>query len=279
MNKNVINIIKCNKPNICFIGDVHGELNALQGLMKKTGFTDTVYIICGDVGIGFHNKEYYSQTFNKLTKTASKFNCEFIFVRGNHDSKKWFDKQAINRKCFKTIPDYSVVQTPTHNILCVGGGTSIDRTYRKEEFRMSALKYSLYHGCSLNEAEKRCPQIYWEDESCYYDSEQLSQLKLNNIQIDIVCTHTCPSFCGSRTKDSIKFWLEKDPNLEHDLDEERTIMDDIYKKLKEDGHLVSKWVYGHFHYHCNEHIDDTDFIMLDMCRYGNFDIYDIPNEI
>ena len=173
--KKLIDIFNVDKPNICFVGDIHGEFNSLQGLMKKTNFKDTAYIVCGDIGFGFNKKEYYSKIFNKLSKTASKLNCEFIFIRGNHDDKKYFDKRLINRKCFKTIPDYSVIQTPNHNILCIGGAISIDRTYRKLVLKENALKYSIYHGCTPNEAEKLCQQVYWDDEPCYYDEDKLSQ--------------------------------------------------------------------------------------------------------
>ena len=159
-SKTLVNIFNIDKPNICFVGDIHGEFNSLQGLMKKTNFKDTAYIVCGDIGFGFCKKEYYSNIFNKLTRTASKLNCEFIFIRGNHDSKEFFDKRLINRKCFKTIPDYSVLQTPSYNILCIGGAISIDRTYRQMVLKENALKYSIHHGCSANEAEKLCKQVY-----------------------------------------------------------------------------------------------------------------------
>ena len=218
-----------------------------------------------------------SKIFNKLSKTASKLNCEFIFIRGNHDDKKYFDKRLINRKCFKTIPDYSVIQTPLYNVLCIGGAISIDRTYRQLVLKENALKYSIYHGCTPNEAEKLCQQVYWDDEPCYYDEEKLSQLKLNNINIDIVCTHTCPSFTKPFGKENIGYWLSKDENLERDIDNEREVMDKVYNKLKTDGHTLDMWFYGHFHYHNVQFVDKTKFVMLDMCRNGNCDIYDVFN--
>lgn len=276
MNDNsVINIFKIDKPKICFIGDIHGDFKSLQGLMKKTGFRDTAYIVCGDVGFGFNKKEYYSQMFNKLTKTASKLNCEFIFIRGNHDDKTYFDKQLIHRKCFKTIPDYSVIQTPTNNILCIGGAISIDRMNRMVIRKQNILKTLCYKKCSESEAEKIVPKIYWEDEPCYYDEEKLSQLKLNNINIDIVCTHTCPSFVKPFGKENISHWLEIDNKLNEDIDNERNVMDSVYNKLKADGHTFDKWFYGHFHYHNVQIVDNVMFVMLDMCRSGNCDIYDV----
>ncbi len=56
MCNKLVNIFKTDKPNVCFIGDIHGEFKSLQGLMKYTGFKDTLYIICGDCGFGFNKK-------------------------------------------------------------------------------------------------------------------------------------------------------------------------------------------------------------------------------
>lgn len=273
--KKLVNIFTVDKPNVCFIGDIHGEFQTLNALMKKGNFHDTAFIVCGDIGLGFEKKEHYTQIFNRLSKTASKMNNEFLFIRGNHDDPKYFSKRLINRKCFKTIPDYSVIETPLHNILCVGGAISIDREYRKKIQERNALQYSYYHSCTMNEAMKRCPQTYWEDEKCYFDKEALSQLKINNINIDIVCTHTCPSFVKPYDKIGIKTWIEQDETLANDIDEERNVMDKIYNTLKHDGHKIYKWFYGHYHYHNSEVFGDTTFIMLDMCRYNKYDVYSL----
>lgn len=275
MCNNLINIFEIDKNYVCFIGDIHGDFSSLGGLMKHTNYKDTAYICCGDIGLGFKDKKEYSQIFNKLSKTASKLNCEFIFIRGNHDSKEYFDKQLIHRKCFKCIPDYSVLKIKNHNILCIGGAISIDRRYRKETYVYNLGNMSFYKKCSLNEAKKLVKPLYWEDEICIYDEDKLSQLKLNNINIDIVCTHTCPSFSKPIGKENIKSWLDYDKELEKDLNTERETMDKIYAKLKSDGHSIEKWLYGHFHFHNSEFINNTNFIMLDMCRNGICDFYDI----
>jgi hypothetical protein len=68
-----------------------------------------------------------------------------------------------------------------------------------------------------------------------------------------------------------------DKDLETDIDNERHIMDNVYKKLKEDGHSLKNWFYGHFHFHSTEYIDGTKFVMLDMFRNGNYDFYDVSD--
>lgn len=269
------NLFKAKRNNVCFIGDIHGEFNALQGLMKHTEFEDTEYIVCGDCGFGFNKSQYYNNVINKLNKTASKYNCEFLFVRGNHDDKSYFDERKINKELFKTLPDYTVVQTEMHNILCVGGGVSIDRTRRIVNTRERALKYLIHHMCSIDTAMDRVSKEYWEDEMPVYDEIALDGIKSQGIEIDIVCSHTCPTFVVSAIKDGIREWIDADSRLENDIINERETMDKVYEKLKNDGHQLKKWFYGHFHYHNSEFINGTHFVMLDMFRNGRFDIYDL----
>lgn len=270
-----LNVIETDKTHICFVGDIHGDFTSLSGFMKQYEFKDTLVILCGDIGFGFEKLQHYTNIFNKITKTAAKYNCEFMMVRGNHDSKSFFDGKVINRKYFKAVPDYTVIKTPIYNILCVGGATSIDRTYRLKVLEKNAAIYSRFHTCSLNEAKKLCQQVYWEDEQPIYDEEALNQLNELGIKIDIVATHTCPSFAKPITKDGIQYWLTYDQKLNEDIDNERKVMDDIYNKLVTDGHPLSKWFYGHYHYHNQEYIDNVHFIMLDMCRDSKLDFYDL----
>ena len=226
----------------------------------------------------FVKKEYKDKVFC-LTTELSNFLVELngkVYFTGNCPS--YFEKRLINRKCFKTIPDYSVIQTPNHNILCVGGAVSVDRTYRFALQESNAAKYAKYHKCSINEAKKLCKQVYWENEKCEYNEKMLNELKLNNIKIDIVCTHTGPSFIKPFDNSNIEYWLLKDETLENETNEERKSIDKIYNKLKEDNHPINYWFYGHFHFHNSEYVGNTKFTMLDMWRNGKFDFYNIPFE-
>jgi len=273
-----MHLIKTDKKNICFVGDMHGNFKSIPYMMKHTGFRDTAYIFCGDIGFGFDKPEYYSQIFNRINRTASKFNCECCFIRGNHDDPSYFDNKKINRKYFKAVSDYTVIQSPTHNILCVGGATSIDRAHRKGVMNENAVRYKIYHGCTLEEAERNTPKFYWPDEAPVYNEDALNEIRDSGIKIDIVATHTSPSFAKPLTKDGIIKWLRVDEGLEEEVDNERKVMDSIYNKLKNDSHPVTKWFYGHYHYHSYEVIDNIEFIMLDMFRNGIFDLYDIKEK-
>lgn len=226
-------------------------------------------------GRKFTKEEYNGKVFCLTTKLSNFLaeNNGKIYFTGN--CPQYFDGKKINRKYFKAIPDYTVIQTPIYNILCIGGATSIDRQYRLEVTKQTALKYAKYHNCSISEAEKLCRQCYWEDESPKYNEEALNELKARDIKVDIVATHTCPSFCKPLTKDGIQYWLQNDPTLEKTVNDERKVMDKVYNKLISDGHPLQKWFYGHYHWHNQEYIDGVQYITLDMYRYGHFDIYDL----
>lgn len=267
--------VKTEHTNLCFVGDIHGDFAGISGMMKKSNMEDTAYIFCGDCGFGFESYEYYNQIFNKVGKTANELNSTCFFVRGNHESKEYYDSKPIDRKRFKTVKDYTVIQTPSHNVLCVGGAISIDRIYRLEANDSYVSQYMRYHKVSKEEAMEKAKKCYWDDEAPVYDEVALSELKENGIEIDIVATHTCPSFAQPLTKNGITEWMRHDSMLDNDTTHERIVMTDIYNKLISDGHPLKKWVYGHFHSHKSEYIGDVNFVMLDMDRNGRMDLLQV----
>lgn len=104
-------------------------------------------------------------------------------VCGNHDDPLFFEEELIDYPYMKTLPDYTIVHTKGHNVLCVGGAVSIDR-----QFRLSQMDYNRILG------KNRLP-LYWGNESFRYDEESLRILDIENIEIDTVVTHSAPDFC------------------------------------------------------------------------------------
>ncbi|MCC8089194.1 MAG: hypothetical protein LIO79_08040 [Rikenellaceae bacterium] len=151
----------------------------------------------------------------------------------------------------KTIPDYSVIQFKNHNILCVGGAVSIDRTLRKQQMDENRIKY------------RTIRESFWENEAAVFNESKLLEL-FANYKIDTVVTHTAPSFCYPTGKRGIESWLNIDKPLEQDLTDERAVMDRIYVWLKEKGHTVMEWFYGHFHDSSIEYISGTKFTLLNI---------------
>ena len=251
--------------HVAVVGDLHGKFNLLKYKIKQEKITNTVIIVAGDCGFGFEKEEYYKQTYNNLKKTLLEQNVCVIFVRGNHDDKKYFDGNRINFKNFIAVPDYSIISINTEsgikNILCVGGGISIDRTYRIENDRTYYKK------------------SYWVDEFPVYEPDSLNEISESGINIDIVVTHTAPDFAPLHDKNGIGSWLLEDVNLSDDLNKERETLTQIYNHIvKKDKHKVKKWFYGHFHeHHFTTSEENVDFIMLDMFieRNNVWDYYPI----
>lgn len=86
-------------------------------------------------------------------------------------------------------------------------------------------------------------------------------------KIDMVITHTAPSFCELISKDGIANWAEWDDKLLADIDDERQTIDKIFNHLKADGHPVSHWYYGHFHRSWTAEIEGILFSMLDIMEF------------
>lgn len=270
-----VNILKTDKPNVCFVGDIHGEFKSIRGLVKKTEFTDTTFVFAGDCGFGFESEAYYVNNFNMLSKVMKQYNDDCVFIRGNHDDPSYYSDGKIRRKHFTTVPDYTVLKTPNHNILCVGGAVSVDRKYRLNSMNVAVIEYARYHNCTVDEAAEKARKCYWKDELPIFDEEALDDLDKSGINIDVVCTHTGPSFVKPLDRGDIQTWLAMDKELGNDLTYERDVMTRIFNRLKKDGHPLEKWFYGHFHMHNSEYIDGVHFVCLDRWRNGTFDIFDL----
>ena len=63
-------------------------------------------------------------------------------------------------------------------------------------------------------------------------------------------------------KACISSWIKYDPDQVSDLDHERSIMDEIYSKVKSSP--VTHWCYGHFHQSWHADSDGILFKMLDI---------------
>lgn len=88
--------------------------------------------------------------------------------------------------------------------------------------------------------------------------------------VDIVITHTAPSFCEILSKDGLAKWTCNDNTLISDIQQEREVMNSLYETLKEHKQHFTHWCYGHFHQSWHSSIDGTLFKMLDI-----MELYDL----
>jgi DNA repair exonuclease SbcCD nuclease subunit len=242
-----------NIQSLVFSGDIHGEFESI--VYKLNNYTQTVLIVCGDIGMGFHKDEYYFTLFRKLNLKLSKTGNHLVMFRGNHDNPDHFDGSFKKYKHLHLIPDYTVVEVAGHaNVLCIGGATSIDRAYR------------IYQ-----EAQGKRKTYWGNAELPVFDEAKLDEINskyTDNIQI--VATHTCPSFAYPTTKQGLGYWLQQDKGLNQTLDDERNTIDEIFSKLRENQHNITDWYYGHFHEHKLERHFDINFRLCDCGEINEY---------
>lgn len=233
-------------------GDIHGDFRTLVfKLCIQYGCTDTLLIVAGDCGFGFERPGYYELVYKDVAGRLENANNWIVFVRGNHDDPAYFSEERINHTRWKTVPDYSVISAVGHNLLCIGGATSIDRYKR---MKLNAR----YHIKDVS--------YYWPDEAPVFRPDELESIP-EGLMIDTIVTHTAPSFCEPNTHVGLESWAEWDPALLEDVSAERETMDRIFHHIKDFGHPIRKWFYGHFHQSWNGIIDGTLFSMLNIMEF------------
>ena len=107
-------------------------------------------------------------------------------------------------------------------------------------------------------------QYYWPNEAARYDAEMLDAIRDAGLKVDVVVTHTAPSFCEFQSKQGLATWSQEDPTLLDECEEERAAMDKILAHLKRDEHPLERWYYGHFHNSWHSEIDGVWYKMLDI---------------
>ena len=217
---------------ILMLGDIHRNFANLSYQVKTMNLTDCSIIQVGDFGAGYLPGRDI-EILEDLNRFLSKYNVTVYAIRGNHDDPFFFKGNHIWSH-LKLMPDYSQVEIDGHNILLVGGATSIDRKGSLAKMQVSA-------SVGVNQP------LYWYDEVFVLDEEKLKDIK----GVDIVVTHTAPEWCfpDNRTGfgDLILNFSEYDDDLLEDLKNERDLVTKMFKILKDNGNHIQKHFYGHFH--------------------------------
>lgn len=236
-----------------FIGDIHGGFETMTwDILTRQELSHTLIIVCGDIGMGFNKDEYYNALFEKLNKKLRKAGNLVAMFRGNHDNPVYFNQPELTQvnkfSNIKLIPDYSILRTVEGHILCIGGARSVDKYMRLTD------------------------KSWWADEMVTEMPEDfLTELQSNEILVDIVCTHTSPNIAfpiddPDKPAEIIVNFSFYDKELIEDNKNERERLTQIWRTLKENGHPIHHWMYGHFHECFRKELEGTQFIGLDMLR-------------
>ena len=238
-------------PNFLSSISVEDGLVRRRGGKNKELLYDNALLICtGDCGFGIKSLEYYMGMLSRLNEILAKNNCTLLMIRGNIDNPQYFDGKTINFSHIKAIPDYSVILTKKHNILCIGGGISIDRSWKKGHEKRLGGK-----------------TLYWENEAPILDHDKLNEIFQSGIQINGVVSHSAPTSVPVNNDNGLKYWVEKDASLEKDVQNERNILEELFSILKKNKEDIVWWAFGHFHYHAYHMIDKTNFFSIPDSAY------------
>ena len=203
---------------------------------KQDGaFSNSLFILTGNYNIGTKSEKYYIDKLEKLNKILD-YNGTYVFIiRGNNDNPEYFSKEIINFSNIKTIPDYSVISANDLNILCVGGGISVNRQWKiKQEERINNIKNSN-------------KKLYWSDEAPVFDEDAIKEIN-NSVKINVIVSHSSPSFVGPQDDCLTNNWTNEDETLISDIKNERNVMNKIFASFND----ITYWAFGHFRHNLLE---------------------------
>ena len=223
-----------------FIGDIHNNISNIISEIVGRDLKDTDLIQVGDFGVGFPQVDVslYDEVYSGLDALLFDRNCTMYVVRGNHDNPMYF-KGDNDYDNLKFVPDYSVLTFNNWNFLCIGGGVSVDRTYRR-----------------------KTNSGWWKGEIVKQDITKVEGLT----DIDVVITHSNTTFAypnHATPSEVVKHWSRQDDELWNDIKSERYYIDSVYNKLTENNNL-KLWVYGHYHKSHSQIINNIEFRLLNI---------------
>ena len=240
---------------ILYLGDLHGNFSLIHQYVKNYDIKDAHIIQVGDFGVGFALLDKERRALGMFHDLFVKNNVIVWAIRGNHDFKPYFDNDPFGFSNIRLVPDYTVLELEGKKILCVGGAVSVDREWR-------------YTGAQRRGEFNVVPgQSWWKDEVFVLEKEKVVDLK----GINIVVTHTCPSYCPPDNTFGFGSFVEGiirdtgDVGLKTDLNVERQAMNDLFHYLKINGNNIDNHYYGHFH---KSEVQNYDGIVHRMLGVG-----------
>jgi len=215
-----------------------------EKLKGITSYANSALIISGDCGFAFSNLQYWTKKLEEFNKALVDNDTFIFFIRGEYDEPQLFKDEAISLSNIKTIQDYSVISLATFDCLCIGGGISLDREWKKNQ-------------------EKRIEKkLYWEDEGFVYDEAKINEA-LDKFNIGCIVTNVSPSFTFPGTNQLNKNpWTKNDDAILKESVNERIMVDKIYQHLVEKNKKPFVWFYSKYKAHNENCLNDILFFSI-----------------
>lgn len=208
-----------------FIGDVHGKFQRYKSLIK----TQIRTIQVGDMGVGFRKLQGpRAGAFTQNPPHYAMLAGGHRFIRGNHD----------NPSACKNHSQYIEDGTVEDGMMFIGGGYSIDRAWRIEDY------------------------TWWKDEELSIEELQNIRTVYLNEKPRVMVTHECPIEIGSIILQNIG--LGSSEKLKS-----RTA--DAFQHMFS-GHSPKLWVFGHHHRSFDFIVNNTRFVCLAELEMKDLDI-------
>lgn len=207
------------------MGDIHAKIAKLSFFLE--GHQGEALILMGDCGFGFD--PLFPQILDHLAATNR---VHLFCIRGNHDDPQFF-KGGYETEFLHPLPDYSELMINGKRALAIGGGISIDRTYRKEG------------------------RNWWRDEVMTLDREKIGRV---DAPIDLLLTHSGPAPAGlpSLSK-SFPGLVRRDKGLLPEIHAEQDACKELEALLE-----PAYWVFAHFHVSHEWKDGKTTYRVLDV---------------
>ena len=221
------------------VGDLHGNWGYLKQLIDNTRETSIIQV--GDFGLGFNSLKWDIGAMDNLNERLSRKDKHLYVIRGNHDDPVFWKEESefnVQWSNITLVGDWTVLCIEGSYVLFAGGAVSIDRKIRKEG------------------------RDHWHDSIFDYDEDKLNAALEKWDTIDLVITHTAPSFASPKEFGSLVYnYASIDPELIADLLLERQLLDRMHSVIVHKT-KPKTWVYGHFHSDVTEEINGIKFILL-----------------
>lgn len=170
---------------------------------------DNSIFICA--GLGLLNKtslDTYSEELTALNEALQSLNSNLFILRDDMDDITLYRENKSPLSNIFLLEDVSMIETNLGNVLCIGGRTLLNRSWYM----------------------KRKPKDIdgYYDRSITLSKQVLDEISSNHLKFNVVVSNVLPSFINLGDNKMIYNWSENDKKLIKDIDNERTLMDNLY---------------------------------------------------